>query len=411
MSKKVYLVYGPPSSGKTTYINKHATGNDLIVDMDLIYAGISNNHLYHKPRAFLLEERMKAVKTKLIAEYVAQADDLYSVQMVCMDSYRYELLKDALAKYGISAEKKNIKLYRPSDVMRTAPLIERYFANKLLVWDDTPHLRWATNNTKIVPTKKSVLANDDEDEMESEYRRLYGDRVIQFCKEEWMKKTDTIDNLQKHSAVVYARNAMNDIAKSLSLKKYLVLDDDYTTFGLRYVKNGKLAHVKITDFDKVCEIFCRYLDISQAKTICFAQGGDYIGGINSGFFWKGLSRKAMNSFFIDVARPIEFLDSINEDVNAYTVYGSRGELFFTATNVYLDQGRTQQNKGGLTDIYLDLGTYIKSFYSVIVMPSAVKVSMMGNRDLRIHHKIDSKYCYPKILSPRYKKKRSGGNEQ
>ena len=32
-------------------------------------------------------------------------------------------------------------------------------------------------------------------------------------------------------------------------------------------------------------------------------------------------------------------------------------------------------------------------------------------DLRIHHKIDSKYCYPKILSPRYKKKRSGGNEQ
>lgn len=103
------------------------------------------------------------ISPQLIAEYVAQAADLYSVQMVCMDSYRYELLKDALAKYGISAEKKNIKLYRPSDVMRTAPLIERYFANKLLVWDDTPHLRWATNNTKIVPTKKSVLVNDGED--------------------------------------------------------------------------------------------------------------------------------------------------------------------------------------------------------------------------------------------------------
>lgn len=103
------------------------------------------------------------ISPQLIAEYVAQAADLYSVQMVCMDSYRYELLKDALAKYRISAENKNIKLYRPSDIMRTAPLIERYFANRLLVWDDTPHLRWATNNTKIVPTKKSALVKDGEE--------------------------------------------------------------------------------------------------------------------------------------------------------------------------------------------------------------------------------------------------------
>lgn len=46
---KVYIVYGPPSSGKTTYINGHATCNDLVIDMDLIYAGISVNSLYHKP--------------------------------------------------------------------------------------------------------------------------------------------------------------------------------------------------------------------------------------------------------------------------------------------------------------------------------------------------------------------------
>lgn len=49
MNHKVYIVYGPPSSGKTTYINGHATCNDLVIDMDLIYAGISVNSLYHKP--------------------------------------------------------------------------------------------------------------------------------------------------------------------------------------------------------------------------------------------------------------------------------------------------------------------------------------------------------------------------
>ena len=29
------------------------------------------------------------------------------------------------------------------------------------------------------------------------------------------------------------------------------------------------------------------------------------------------------------------------------------------------QKETQSNSGGLTDIYLELGTYVKSFYSVI----------------------------------------------
>lgn len=51
--KKIYLVYGPPSSGKTTYVNAHAGENDLIVDMDLIYKGISKNPLYHKPGGLL----------------------------------------------------------------------------------------------------------------------------------------------------------------------------------------------------------------------------------------------------------------------------------------------------------------------------------------------------------------------
>lgn len=253
---------------------------------------------------------------------------------------------------------------------------------------------------------------DDEDEQGTEYRKLYGeDKVITFCKEEWMSKTDAMDNLKKHAAVVYARNAMNDIAKSLGLKKYLVLDDDYTYFGFRYAKDNKLAHADVKNFDRICELFCKYLDISQARTVCLAQGGDYIGGLGGAFFHRGLSRKAMNAFFIDVDRPIEFFGSINEDVNAYTLHGSRGELFFTVTNVYLDQRRTQQNKGGLTDIHLDLGTYIKSFYSVMVMPSAVKVSMMGNKDMRIHHKIEQKYCYPKILSPKWKKKGAGGHER
>lgn len=103
------------------------------------------------------------ISPQLIADYVHQMDVKYSVKCVCMDSYRYELIKDSLKKIGFGSEEKNIKLYRPSDVMKTAPVIERYFSTHAFVWGDQPQLRWATNNTKIVPAKKSQLVLDGEE--------------------------------------------------------------------------------------------------------------------------------------------------------------------------------------------------------------------------------------------------------
>jgi len=37
----VYLVYGPPCGGKTTYISERMGDGDIVCDVDLIYAAIS----------------------------------------------------------------------------------------------------------------------------------------------------------------------------------------------------------------------------------------------------------------------------------------------------------------------------------------------------------------------------------
>jgi len=79
----------------------------------------------------------------------------------------------------------------------------------------------------------------------------------------------------------------------------------------------------------------------------------------------GIKRKAMNTFFCSVERPFMFLGRINEDVNTYVLLGIRGKLFFMIGNIYIKQKTTQQNPGGLTDIYLDLSTYVKLFYTVM----------------------------------------------
>ena len=137
--------------------------------------------------------------------------------------------------------------------------------------------------------------------------------------------------------------------------------------------------------------------------MALSQGGDYIGGLNGKYFAKKLSRKAMNAFFCRVDRLFSFFGSINEDVNMYVTLGSRGEKIFSVTDASLIQKETQANAGGLTDIYLDVGTYVKSFYSVMTMPSCVTVAMMGETHRRMHHNISWVNCVPMILNEKYRK--------
>lgn len=47
--KSVYIVYGPPMSGKTSYVIEHMERGDLVVDMDKIYAAVSLMSPYDKP--------------------------------------------------------------------------------------------------------------------------------------------------------------------------------------------------------------------------------------------------------------------------------------------------------------------------------------------------------------------------
>lgn len=245
---------------------------------------------------------------------------------------------------------------------------------------------------------------DDEDKQGDLYKKIYGDKVIVFSKKEMDGTFDIGDNFNDRRVVVYARNKCHDIAKSLGLDYFLELDDDYNDFCYRYEENGALRKINVKSFDKLVEKCIDFLEVSNAHAIAFAQGGDYIGGVGSTAWQQKLLRKVMNTFFCKTDRPFQFYGRINEDTTMYTVLGQRGYIFFTLGDVMVNQLQTQANAGGLTDIYLDKGTYYKSFCSVMFSPSCVKVSSMGNVYRRIHHRVKWNNCCPKIISERYKKK-------
>ena len=245
---------------------------------------------------------------------------------------------------------------------------------------------------------------DDEDEQLDKYIENFGeDRVKIFSKDEIQKTFDVMDLSNDRRTIVYARNACFQIANKMGYRKFLELDDDYTSFMFRYIEDGKLKGKNIENISSFFEKMFEFLDNSKAISVAIAQGGDFIGGKDNGFFYKGLSRKCMNTFFCRTDRPFKFIGRVNEDVNTYTLYGQQGKLLFTFTKAQIIQKNTQTNKGGMTEMYLDSGTYVKSFYSVMCSPSCVKIGLMGNSNKRIHHRVDWERCTPKILNQKYRK--------
>ena len=115
-AKHVYLVYGSPCAGKTTYVNSVATRNDLIVDLDKIHRAICICGLYDKPdatkrvafnvRDYLLDEvrtatpRRKWQDAYIIGTYPDRIDrDVfvqdYGAELVHIDTSKEECIKRA----------------------------------------------------------------------------------------------------------------------------------------------------------------------------------------------------------------------------------------------------------------------------------------------------------------------------
>jgi len=251
------------------------------------------------------------------------------------------------------------------------------------------------------------LIIDNEDKTAEEYYKNFGNNnVIMFDKLATSKTFDTGDNFDNRKCIVYARNACFDIAKKMGYTYFLELDDDYTSLRYKFDYTKRFCGYRILkeNINNLIDSMLFFYKSINAKTISFSQGGDYIGGGN-GSQGKSIhiKRKAMNSFFCSVDRPFQFIGRINEDVNTYTCNGKKGDLIFQINQFAIWQIETQQNKGGMTETYLDSGTYLKSFYTVMYSPNCTIINKMGYLSPRLHHRINWEYAVPKIVSESLRK--------
>lgn len=267
---------------------------------------------------------------------------------------------------------------------------------------------------------------DNEDETIDEYKKIYGENKIAiFNKEDVINSgaVDTLDNFRIKKTVVYARYASYGIVKKMGYKYFMMCEDDHDS--LRWRMNPEIQYSSkmvscdksYCAFDKIIDTMLDYLiSTPRIQTLCMAQSGDYIGGGGSKMSTQQYRRKAMGTFITRVDDPIKFSGTMNDDTNAYTTLASIGNLMLTTGFIAVNTKPTQKNSGGNTDLYAAMGTYVKSFYSVIGHPSGVKVAVLfntsarkavgpkTNEEFRLHHRVNWKNVAPMILREEIRKK-------
>lgn len=77
----IHLIYGPPCSGKSTYVAEHAASTDLVVDHDLLAqaAGSDRSHNHHATYRDEAESRFDELVDRIAAGHYAEAWVIRSV--------------------------------------------------------------------------------------------------------------------------------------------------------------------------------------------------------------------------------------------------------------------------------------------------------------------------------------------
>lgn len=112
------------------------------------------------------------VNPEVACEWIQDQLIKYNFLKLGVDNFRLALLSKELKNIGIeTTDKEQVKIVRPSDIMKIVPVIDSLFNNQKIIWGDNPLMRWFTNNTKL--TDKN-LGNFVYDKVEPKSRKTDG---------------------------------------------------------------------------------------------------------------------------------------------------------------------------------------------------------------------------------------------
>ena len=247
------------------------------------------------------------------------------------------------------------------------------------------------------PKKIHVIIDDEADDFD-EYKmqsEKVGFNLHVFNMNKSRERYDYVHrpSISRRSAG-QARNMFYDITRKLGIKTYMVQDDDTAGYQIKrfgkYKGMASVDDIRIT-FDAIIE----FMERREIGLFGISQTGDFIGGENR----KILRNKVMNTTFVNTDYIYRGERGVQDNDTSQFV-GIMNEGLFTGSlgdGLVLQQTQSAKAQGGLTDLYNECKLLNKSLVCPIQFPSAIFARKQKMNGARLHHQINSRYLYPKII--------------
>ncbi len=264
-----------------------------------------------------------------------------------------------------------------------------------------PQCKTAETLTKMEYPGEWFIVCGNNDNTLPEYKEKWGNHVLVF---DWYKQileTDTLDNFgfaNMASGAVPVRNATIDISHNRRERRHWQFDDDYNCFHLtKPDQSGK----KRLDGPSLQKWLCR-----------IAKFADSTGIPNCGFALStiesepGRARSVAPRVFnahnqSSTGLATRWRSRLNDDlVNAIDTHRLGQNTEYSFYFMALSMPPSQQEKGGLSDIYKAEGTVRKSAYPILLAPNAAKLVIKFGR---YHHRMNWDRIKVKVISEKWKK--------
>lgn len=249
---------------------------------------------------------------------------------------------------------------------------------------------------------KIYLVVDDLDDTLDEYKSLY-DNVLVFDKMKYVNEAETGLSQPYIKFALFARNAIEDMARDMGLSYFVMADDDLIKFRIRYPDGDKLRSLVIDDMDKLLETYIDFMEESNVATTCFASHLNFIGGVKTiPDADSPKLRMCFNFYLRSVKYEVKWLSNICHDRITSIVFGRKGQIWLQVPFVQYDMRELYGiNNGGNSDTYRKISDFHRSFFPVVFLPDCNYSSFWNRSGKWVTSISDYDSICPKIVSSSY----------
>lgn len=204
-----------------------------------------------------------------------------------------------------------------------------------------------------------------------------------------------IDEARARRSAGQARNMFQDFAKNNGIDFYMVQDDDTRRMSIRQRNKNERKATK-DELIKCFSLIETFMRKRHVGVFGLSQSGDLIGGSESLCLYR---KKVMNTTFYLLPYIYRGERGVQDDDTSMFV-GIMNAGLFTGSigrGIVLHQTPSATAKGGLTDLYNECKLLNKALVCPIQFPSAIHAERQKKNGGRLHHRINNRFLYPKII--------------